>query len=441
MNISRRHKNFYQFIPLLLLLSFVYCCLYLRSTPHTLIMDEVSYLFRFDKPIGGNSICGSSYVRSYSDVWASMLQHHISANGRIPIHFFIQLFCGVWGIDSFYIVNCGVFVTFVTLLMFLCIPIGQRNNYSLWIIGVSIILIAFPEQYWLWTSINVAPNYLWPITLTTAVFLIFERITAGHNLRFVFPIAIISFFTGWSHEGISVPLCGAFTIYLLMHRKSYPKQLLWLYIPLVLGTLALLSSPGNYGRYAGQTFKYAHRWYIFDIIYIITSQRTLILFFIVTALLYFINRVFLINYLKRNLLYITFAFMSIIFISLAHTGPRSMIAGSLAGFILLFKLIANLNIWHQYKKIQLGLSLILSTIFVFHQISIVKYTRIHEHQVKQTLSTWENSSDGTFIIPTSQKPWYVKYYVWDNDIFYNGPFKTIETIRFNTTKGFKPIEQ
>lgn len=413
-----------------LLLGFTGICLYLRAEDHTFILDEVSYFYSFEEPDASQLnnpeyFNGRKPIETFWDVCRSMVRHHIIGNGRTPIHFAIQLLCAWFNPTVFYIFNTAVFILFVVLLMRLCVPAEKRHNALLWLTALCIILNCFPEQWWLWTSINIAPNYLWPIVLVTGVYIYFSNL---HDPNYAFKhkwiVWIVSFFAGWSHEGVGIPLAGAFVVYMLIHRRNLDKRLWQIAIPLWLGTLLVISSPNLYKRFSGQVGTMHNRWYIFDVINIIDHQWSLMLFCIATFVLFFISRVFILDFLKNNLIYVITAILSVGFISLAHSDPRSLILGELAGFILLLKLIAVPDFWNSFSRKQLIFSLGLLILFIWQQIAVVKATRLHEQQVRQALVQVKESPNGQFDIPTDTNPWYIQHLMWDKGFYYEHILKS-----------------
>lgn len=409
------------------LLAAVAICIYLRSINHLFIFDEVTYFV---------DIATGEPIRTVKDALYAMKGQFLLSNARIPVHFLIQLFSGVWGPDAFFIVNTALFILLIVLTMFVSSVKANRSNYILWLICTASFLNFFPEQYWLWTSINLAPNYMWPCIAIGGLYLFFERIKKGKTLgKYIWIAVPTALLSGWSHEGIGIPLAGAFGLYWLTHRKTVSRDFWILTIPLWVGAVLVMTSPHLYYRFQVTSPNIKQSWYIFDIIYIITSQQALIITCVMWIILWFMQRTRAKEFIYSNQLYIYSALTSAAFICLANNGPRSMMLGGYAGLILMMRFITQFKIWNHPSKLQSFIGVTLTFFFLFQQIEVVKTVREFENSNFQLRESWRNSPTGVVRMPNhAPYPWYVSKSMWNDTYYYNEMFPDAEGIRHNAKK-------
>lgn len=427
MNILRKLPVF----SIIILLFFSCICIYLRSIDHLYIFDEVAYFYH-----QGNG----SPIRTVADVISSQYEHFFTGNARVPVHVLIQLFSGVWGPDIFFVVNALMFGALIIVTMMVCTNGSQRRNYLLWLICLFAVLNMFPELYWIWTSINLAPNYMWPCVAVGGLYIFFERVKRGKPLgRYKWIAVPTALLAGWSHEGIGIPLAGAFGLYWLTHRKTVTTDFWRITIPLWIGTLLVMSSPHLYQRFAIVSKGITQNWWLFDIAYIVYSQIALMVFVLLWIIGWCINRKSAYTFVRTNQIYIYSALLSGGFICFAQQGmPRCMMLGGYAGLILMMRFIAHYIPTVHNASWRYGISAVLTLLFAFQQIQVVRYTRKFEDRAQQTVKDWQESTTGEVAWPaTIVYPWYVEPSMWDDSRYFEQMFPGAWGVQQNKGKPCK----
>lgn len=225
-----------------LLLSIFVLILYCNSYTG-LIADDYSYSFSFSS---------RQRITDASQIFDSMLMHRRLLNGRIIMHFFVQLFL-MLPHGVFDVVNSLVFLSELILII-MCGGVFKKHNWF----SLSLCLFVAFSCLWLFQpsfgEVNLwldgSINYLWSSVLFLGYLLGYLRLYfTGRisdkkivNILFI----IFSFAVGGSHEivGItSIVLC-IFVLVRLIIKKT--KLSLWMIFPFIsnlLGFIFLLSAP------------------------------------------------------------------------------------------------------------------------------------------------------------------------------------------------------
>lgn len=225
---------------------------YLRSVDHVCVGDELRYFYKFNLNPGENYFNFSDLraVHTVSDIWHSQINHYLTVNGRSLVHAIEQLFSGILGVKWFYLINTMIFLLTVSLFEIVTASQLRRDKGVAFIISVIIFLYLFPVPGRLWFSINLALNYLWPSCAALGWMIIMFRLFDAKKIGkwACGGIVLLSFFLGWSNEAFSLPLSGAIGVWMLLNIKKFRGQILLAIIPLWVGAIIMLCSPGNWLR-------------------------------------------------------------------------------------------------------------------------------------------------------------------------------------------------
>lgn len=214
---------------------------YLSAENH----DDFVYKFMI---IGGEADF-THHISSIKDILLSQVDHYFTVNGRSIVHFFVQLFTGLLGKQVFNVFNVFFFAAFVWLMKLnLTRQSGPAaNGFALAVVLCLTLMLPLFKDTFLWMTGSI--NYLWSSTVVLAFLLLYDnkrQQSVSRNLIWILPIA---FFSGWTHEGISLPLAISLTFFnLLKIRKSYRQQGLWIALFFLGGACMAAFSPGIISR-------------------------------------------------------------------------------------------------------------------------------------------------------------------------------------------------
>ena len=225
---------------------------FLRSYWHELSGDELLYQYVWEKDdptnLWENGHRFERHISSVADIWQTQRIHYMKWSGRSIVHTLEQCFSGPAGFVVFCVINTAVLVLLVWLVV--KYVSNESGPYLLWLLTLIGLLYMFPFEDSIWTSINYGLNYLWPGVWSVAVLLLWERIEKGNlPVRWNFGIAMLGLLAGWSNEAFSVGLAGGTFIFYWLNFRRLPRRILWLVIPLWIGTAILVFAPGNLVRF------------------------------------------------------------------------------------------------------------------------------------------------------------------------------------------------
>jgi hypothetical protein len=185
----------------------VFC--FIRSWYYEPIDDDLVYQFLLDKPYG--TAYYTQHVSNLSDAINSQAQEYFSHSGRFLVHVLVQMFCGVWGRDSYCILNA--ILLFFTLFMLVEYGVTKKI-YTIRTVLLA-VLIALGATYWLpfrmSFSIAHSLNYIWPVPLM----LIFLKQIRKYNKDSIdrdrmvksVSLGLLGLITGCTQETYVLPLC------------------------------------------------------------------------------------------------------------------------------------------------------------------------------------------------------------------------------------------
>lgn len=330
------------------LLLLVAVTLYLRSVWHVCTGDELRYFYQFDlKP-------GQTYfhfnhlqpIRTLDDVVQSQINHYQTVNGRTPVHTIEQLFSGVLPTGLFYVLNIFVWLGALGLFVRLSGGRGRRWPYVA-LPSLMLWMLCMPEPGRLYTSINLALNYLWPAAGCMLVLAAWQRYkcVGGHGVvdKLVGShgvLLLLGLVCGWSNEGYVFPLAGALGVYYMWHLKRLRGRAAALCVGFWIGAALMLAAPGNWIR-ASQVSDPMQK--LQSLLSLAPQMSVLWLLLIVLGVLCIRHRAMLRSFLRSNAVLTLCCVLSILMTAAVHTGARSLAPMSLYCGLLLMRLLGTVT--------------------------------------------------------------------------------------------------
>lgn len=406
---------------------FASAMVYVRSVSHICMADELRYFYIFDENSEHSYFryMGFERAENLSDVAHSMANHYQGVNGRIPVHFVEQTVAAYDLLPLYYILNTIVFALTILLLARLCLRRQARSN-PLAILAITLaMLYLFPSPGHIWTSPNLSINYLWPACATCAILLMLRRLDfRAYKLSApsLAVWAVLAFLTGWGNEGYSFPLCGATFLYYAFNRRLISRRVLAVVIPLYVGVIIMLVSPGNWARasHTGDAATMVNAW-----LTMLASQK--ILWLLAAAAvggLVFRRRAF-VRFVRDNSLVVIAFVLSLLMSIVAHTGDRSFTPLVFFALIILLRVIAPL--FRPMTKLRYAVFALLFAAMIVHQ-SFVTAEHLRQYRsIKAAADAYMTSPDGIVEYDYHRPPKWLEPYVFhirpcDNDPVYEWSF-------------------
>lgn len=412
-----------QKIALSLLLSLIFLgFLYLnRLTPLT--MDDFSYSFIFDE----TQFSETERVQTISDVIVSQYNHYFHYNGRSIVHTFVQIFLGIFG-DRIIIFDIFNSIFFVLLVSLLSIWIKKRNRLSnkdfLLVFILSTIfcwfLIPSPSTTLMWKTASV--NYLWTMVASLAFIILFDWISCRRiniSVLKLLPLSIFSFFCGWGHEGISVGIACGIVLYCIIKRKYISRTLLIVSMSYCLGVLFVVVSPGIIDRASNEmldaTLLISILKRVMSIGLIFTTYKlyATIIFISIFIFLSFSRRLYIKEYIEKNLLLLLIYFSTFAFqIAIGFKGQaRGAISLEVIAILMLIQMIYDAKEYVKYKNIYILVAVTFSCMLIEY-VTIALSCKQNFDCVQKVISDYKVSQDGVVRSP------FPKEFINDRFIFW-----------------------
>ena len=206
---------------------------------------------------------------SLHDVWASQVEHFMTANGRFS-DVVATLFCAFLGKGLFNVCNALVFGLMAHLVTLLS---ARRRSVMVLSMFLALVLCFFPVpgQTMLWLAGSC--NYIWAIT---ASLLLVRYLQARHEEPLGWGRAALlllgAFIAGNFNEATSFGFFGGMILYYAFNRREVNRRVIIALVGYLLGILLIMASPGAWSRAAqgdlnvnlGLADLLSSRWYIFN---------------------------------------------------------------------------------------------------------------------------------------------------------------------------------
>lgn len=188
------------------------------------------------------------HIESLKDVITSQITHYFHTNGRSINHTLAQIVINFVPPKISAIIN-----TFMFLLLIVLISIYTTSNKdNIFITGVLSfgLLFIFIKDFgsgFIWLLGTIV--YMWVLVFNT-FFLIMLRWIDNKKISWkLLPLVIISFFIGWSHEAISLPLSIGFVAYMVLNIKGILQRTnTYCMLAYIAGMMMIVCSPALWSR-------------------------------------------------------------------------------------------------------------------------------------------------------------------------------------------------
>lgn len=407
------------FIILLLLLSGIF--IYFRSVEREQpSFDECVYAFVHDvDEYGGYWDIENlqEKVTTVKQCFSSQVNHYIYSNGRSIVHFLQQLFTGVIGLQSFYILNAIVFASTILMLICLSVPQEKRRNLFLWQLTIISIFYLFPFQWRLFLSYNYSLNYLWPMAGALGVMLLFRRFITDPHIGILSAIltGLLGLLTGWSHEAVAIPLSVGLLVYVVTHRAVFKRGMTLLLGSLWTGTIIQSVAPGNLSRFFQSSGGSAKNLLFsaangFDNFCHLKMLWILLIVVIAVAAFDKTN-------LKRCFKTVSWIWYSLIagigMGLVVSTAPYTFTMIEFLSLILILNLLSPFFAPYVKGWTQWSIVSIITILFSFNQIRIIDYGKRQKALYDKSLASYLDSDDGVTRFEFIDKPFDVAPYLPD----------------------------
>lgn len=384
------------FVPASILIVFTAIIFFIRCYAHEPSEDEVLYQYVWEKDDPTNlwdeNHVFKTKISSFDEILQTQIKHYYLVNGRVLIHGIEQAFTNHE--LCFSVVNTFVFILFVLLILK---TVANSCKYPPMLTIVICLLLLFPYQASLWTSVNYGLNYLWPASMAVACILIWNKLDKSTiKSPWLIAVALLSFVFGWSHEGFSVGFSGGMILYYCFNYEKFKKQILWMAIPLWSGTAIMALAPGNLIRFFG-TDSPGEGSIFLKLANGIDNLSHLPIFLCILAgavLLVILDRKrnnlrsFIANNSKLTCIFI----MSFLFSLVANTAPYSHTFTELLSLILILRYFTFRG-WFDKRPVVIA-SYIITLPFMAQQVVLAQDTIAYAEYQRKMINEYQHSSDG-----------------------------------------------
>ena len=373
---------------------------FLRSYWHEPSGDEIVYQYVWEEDDPTNLWTeGHRFERkisSFADILQTQRIHYMKWSGRNLVHAIEQSFTGHF--TAFYILNTFVFLSFVWLIViFVSRGSATQSSYLLWLSVILSLLYLFPYQQSLWTSINYGPNYLWPCVLSMLVLLLWQRISDGRvPPRWNWAVALAAFVAGWSNEAFAVGLAGGTFIYYWLNFRRLPRQIIWLVIPLWIGTAILVLAQGNLIRFFGQNGEDVLQLHVRIFIGAnnIMGLWLIRLTVILVAVELYCHRRRITTFLRSSSLLLCVFCVTFLFTIVANSRDHSHTLMVLVCLLLVLRYLSDCRYFDKHTNYQRALCVVITLLFATHQAILCMDSLKERDFQRRMVAEYIDSPDG-----------------------------------------------
>ncbi len=229
--------------------------LFFNMSTH-LAADDYAYNFVFIED--GTNVAGifvtGERLSSVGDIIRSMQAHYNTINGRVLIHFLVQLMMLI-GKPVFNVINSLMFVALIMLMYLHCKGRAKQHNATLFIMLALAVWSFAPglgvTVFWLDGSVN----YMWGSVIRLAVLLPFRFYYDTGKCGKAVPMAVImaaaSFIAGATNENTSAAFVGLCVLFMVLYKLKGHKIPVWGFVSIlsaVCGYAFMAFAPATFGR-------------------------------------------------------------------------------------------------------------------------------------------------------------------------------------------------
>lgn len=409
---------------------------WIRSDAHIPVGDELRYFYSFTDTADGSyfNFKAVKPVTCFSDICHSLVNHYNHVNGRIPVHAAQYFFSAIASPRFIYPLNALILVALIAAFVRLTTRVpSSRTNPWTWLLATAMFLYLFPAPSRLWYSLNLSVNYLWPSLATVAMLLVWRRATLGAGFNSVAvkaAIVVAALLAGWSNEGFSLPLCGAMVITVIAAPRRLLGKTWWFILPLGIGCLMLIASPGNWHRASAAVDNNVASSFTT----VIARLKLLWIALAAAAVAAFVNRRALVALVKANSLVVIALALAIGFGTVAHTAPRAF-----TGIELLAAILLGRATFDRLGSRRLALCGVLALAMLVHQGFITAEVIRQNNRIKDVVNRFVNEPTGTVAYDyrepsTALAPWVYTLKPLSRDTEYEWSW-----LGYSLTDGRRPI--
>lgn len=188
----------------------------------TIVYIASYFLMRYNLFIGEDCLYAHIYgttepIKSFLDIIISQCKHYQELNGRFLIHLIVQLFCGIWGIEFFRIIN-SLFFTLLCGLITRFVFNSWKTSILNYIITTLLIFFTIPAiKLTIFGNISFCVNYLWTAVFNLLLILLVitkftnNKVSSFQNLM----LFVVCILCGSLQESFSIPILGTAIIFIL----------------------------------------------------------------------------------------------------------------------------------------------------------------------------------------------------------------------------------
>lgn len=239
----------------------IFAGMYIANVNTPLAADDFSYNYIYsedgdpDYPGEDGTFQIGDRVQSVSDIITSMKSHYFNMNGRVFLHFLVQLML-LLGKPLFNVINSAMYVALLLLMYKHCLGKSKNHNAVLFAV-IGLAFWTFSSTTWGVTNVwlDGSINYLWGSVIRLAALLPFRLYADSKEekkpLLFLVPTFILCIAAGATNENTGAAFIGMCVLYLIYYRVKKIKIHLW-QITGLFGALAgfafICLAPANFKR-------------------------------------------------------------------------------------------------------------------------------------------------------------------------------------------------
>ncbi|MEI7675396.1 MAG: DUF6056 family protein [Bacteroidales bacterium] len=384
-------------IFVVLLFCFSLIAFYFLNHYTGIVIDDFAYA-NFGKSV--------SNVSSFIEV---MNGHYHNLNGRLLVNSLAILFLKNSDKIWFDVANTIVFGLF-QILIYCVIGIKRKDitiTSYLAFLTMCWFLLPGPNHTLLW--LDGSFNYLWASTFVLVFLYVHQRIMQKEQINGIWIpfLFLLGFFSGGTHEVISLGVSGALFFYYIANLKKFRGGVIPLIIGFFLGTLFVVLAPGNLVRVhsggpgeATATLSIAQRvWGMFSSI---PSMIPVILLVIVLCFQWWKKRDIFKNTIEAHSILLLSTVISLFFISVVGAFQERVFFGvSLFSLIVLHSLMSNFV--YPFKKIGIIIAVFIFSVgMMVEYISVFAVLKANKAVFDMDEISWRTSKDNVFELHTKK---------------------------------------
>ena len=362
-------------------------------------------------------------INSLSDILQSQWNHYFYYNGRLIVHYILQLFDGLLDKGIFNIANTFMFMTF---LFALCLVTSneKKNYYKILSVAVLLVFVGIKSFKYnmLWLSGSL--NYLWVATLLLLFHFFLEKESMPKwSMWLLIPFGLVC---GWSNEAFIVGLGSAYFLYYLTHRQELNRHRICMLLAFCFGAVLLVFAPGSINR----ALNLAHGIHESLLMKFLYMHNVSLLYVLLIIIVYkaISNKNNFLQFVKKELVFLIAVLVSFCFVM--ATGEKTAHSRFGVEFFSLVLILRSIN-WNKINQQTVIITNIATLILLFFVVKACYDCSIHNNNELSQIT----NSKSTYIIVATERPdiplWIWERYALD---YFNPSF--IDDEKYGTEKKY-----